>query len=71
MPKPAMMVIGMCALMLAFAIPVTATAKATQSAPEARVDLTAGKKKAKAAVKTCGAYMYRKDGQCVDARAKK
>jgi hypothetical protein len=70
MLKPAMMIIGMGALTLAFAIPVTATAKATKSAPEARVDLTAGKK-AKAAVKTCGAYMYRKDGQCVDARAKK
>ena len=68
MPKPAMIVLGMGALTLAFAIPVTASA---QLVPEARVDLTAGKKKAKAAVKTCGAYMYRKDGQCVDARAKK
>ena len=33
------------------------------------VVLTAGKK-AKA-TKSCGAFMYRKDGKCVDARGKK
>ena len=54
---------------------------------EASVELTAGKKKSKkkaakkaskkskatkvAAFKSCGTYMYRKDGKCVDARAKK
>jgi hypothetical protein len=54
---------------------------------EASVELTAGKKKSKkkktakaskkskatkvAALKSCGTYMYRKDGKCLDARAKK
>ena len=53
---------------------------------EASVELTAGKKKSKkkaakkarkskatqvAAFKSCGTFMYRKDGKCVDARAKK
>jgi hypothetical protein len=42
-----------------------------QRVPDTEAVVLAGKKKAKAAVKTCGAYMYRKDGQCVDARAKK
>lgn len=32
--------------------------------------LTASKKKASAA-KSCGAFMYRKGGKCVDAREKK
>ena len=49
------------------------------------VELTAGKKKSKkaakkarkskatkvASLKSCGTFMYRKDGKCVDARAKK
>ena len=51
------------------------------------VELTAGKKKSKkkaakaskkskgtkvaAATKSCGTFMYHKDGKCVDARAKK
>ena len=46
---------------------------------ESSVVLTAGKKKKKkaakatkvAAFKSCGTYMYHKDGKCVDARAKK
>jgi hypothetical protein len=53
---------------------------------EASIELTAGKKKSKkktakkarktkatqiASFKSCGTYMYRKDGKCVDARAKK
>ncbi len=54
---------------------------------ESGVELTAGKKKSKkkaakaskkskatkvaAATKSCGTFMYHKDGKCVDARAKK
>jgi hypothetical protein len=54
---------------------------------ESSVELTAGKKKTKkkvakasnkskgakvaAATKSCGTFMYHKDGKCVDARAKK
>lgn len=54
---------------------------------ETSVQLTAGKKKSKksaakkakrkskavtvASFKSCGTYMYRKDGKCMDARAKK
>jgi hypothetical protein len=53
---------------------------------EASVELTAGKKKSRkktakkarkskaakvAAFKSCGTFMYRKDGKCLDARAKK
>ena len=48
---------------------------------ESSVTLTAGKKKKKttkakkatkvAAAKSCGTFMYRKDGKCQDARAKK
>lgn len=50
---------------------------------ESSVTLTAGKKKKKAkagkakkatkvaAFKSCGTFMYRKDGKCLDARAKK
>jgi hypothetical protein len=52
----------------------------------ASVELTAGKKKSRkktakkarkskaakvAAFKSCGTFMYRKDGKCVDARTKK
>ena len=58
-----------------------------KSGVEASVELTAGKKKSKkkgakkasrkskaanvANFKSCGTFMYRKDGKCVDARAKK
>lgn len=49
---------------------------------ESSVTLSAGKKKKKttakakkatkvAAAKSCGTFMYRKDGKCQDARAKK
>lgn len=51
----------------------------TKNGVESSVVLTAGKKKKKkaakatkvAAFKSCGTYMYHKDGKCVDARAKK
>ena len=50
---------------------------------ESSVTLTAGKKQKKAraakakkvtkvaALKSCGTFMYRKDGKCLDARSKK
>jgi hypothetical protein len=38
---------------------------------ESSVTYTAGKKTKVASYKPCGAFMYRKDGKCVDARAKK
>ena len=70
MLKTSVLVAGTVGL-LVLAMPHLAAASSAKSAPDARVDLTAAKKKAKVAVKTCGAFMYRKDGQCVDARAKK
>ena len=59
----------------------TATSFATsQISIESGITYTAGKKKKKkaktkatkaAAFKSCGTFMYRKDGKCLDARAKK
>ena len=56
----------------------------SQISIESSVTYTAGKKKKKkakaktkakatkvAAFKSCGTFMYRKDGKCLDARAKK
>jgi hypothetical protein len=61
---------------------VAATSLArSQTGVEGSVTYTAGKKRKKAraktkatraaALKSCGTFMYRKDGKCVDARAKK
>lgn len=66
-------------------VQVAATSLASsQTGVESSVSYTAGKKKKKAkvkakkakatkvaALKSCGTFMYRKDGKCVDARAKK
>ena len=70
MRKPAILIAGLMALATPFAFQMTASATASKSALDSRVELNAGKKKAKGA-KSCGAFMYRKEGQCVDARAKK
>lgn len=82
--------IAIVSLMALFATNVVqASAQQLTSETTSRLELTAGKKKAKkakksktakpggrkptqvASAKSCGTYMYRKDGKCVDARAKK
>ncbi len=57
----------------AVALPITATHVVMS---DITVDAAGTKKKAKkatktAAAKSCGTFMYRKDGKCVDARLKK
>jgi hypothetical protein len=82
--------IAIVSLMALFATNVVqASAQQLTSETTSRLELTAGKKKAKkakksktakpggrkptqvASAKSCGTYMYLKDGKCVDARAKK
>jgi hypothetical protein len=74
---------GLAVLLAASSIEASAFLKPSgQFVVESGVELTAGKKKGKkaakkskatkvAAFKSCGTYMYHKDGKCVDARAKK
>jgi hypothetical protein len=45
-------------------------AKPAKPAGYKAADKGADKAADKAAYKSCGTYMYRKDGECVDARAK-
>jgi hypothetical protein len=82
--------IAIVSLMALFATNIVqASAQQLTSETTSRLELTAGKKKAKkakksktakpggrkptqvASAKSCGTYMYLKDGKCVDARAKK
>ncbi len=56
----------------AVAMPMTATfAIMSDITAEAATKGKASKKAKKAPSKSCGTYMYRKDGKCMDARTKK
>jgi hypothetical protein len=52
---------------------VTSVTAIGKTGVESSVTYTAGKKSKKkvASYKACGAFMYRKDGKCVDARVAK
>ena len=72
MRKSTVLIAGLAALFAASSIEASAFFKPSKLAAESSVELAAGKKPKKvAAAKSCGTYMYSKDGKCVDARAKK
>ena len=81
------LIVGLVTLFAASSVEAVAFRKPTATPGfESGVELAAGKKKTKkkvakakkskgakvtAATKSCGTFMYHKDGKCVDARAKK